>query len=145
MPSRVFDIFQELFELTQDTPCSSIRLRNESMIHIVLNCEESYGMSHIYTISPHRCWWGMLEMKCVGNNYQMLVTVLAILVTNIRLLYSYKNIQKMSPTSTNVITFRHQHHGHLQNVSFEHTTAFTISSSQSLLWSDVVRDSRNRI
>ena len=38
----------------------------------------------------HRCWWRMLKTKCVGDNFVMLVTVLAILVTN---------IQKMSPRS----------------------------------------------
>ena len=44
----------------------------------------------------------MLETKCVGINFKMLVTVLAILVTNIHYLFtlaSGTNIQKMSPTS----------------------------------------------
>ena len=44
----------------------------------------------------------MLETKCVGDNYEMLVTVLAILVTNIHYLFtlaSGTNIPKMSPTS----------------------------------------------
>ena len=40
----------------------------------------------------------MLETKCVGDNYKMLVTVLAILVTNIHYLLG-TNIEKMSPTS----------------------------------------------
>ena len=31
----------------------------------------------------HRCWWRMLETKCVGENFKMLVTILAILVTKI--------------------------------------------------------------
>ena len=31
----------------------------------------------------HRCWWRMLETKCVGDNYKRLVTVLALLITNI--------------------------------------------------------------
>ena len=31
----------------------------------------------------HRCWWRMLETKRVGDNFKILVTVLAILVTNI--------------------------------------------------------------
>ena len=56
----------------------------------------------------HRCWWRMLETKCVGDNYKMLVTVLAILVTNIHYLFrlaSGTNIPKMPPTST----FSHQH------------------------------------
>ena len=46
----------------------------------------------------------MLETKCVGDNYKMLVTVSAILVTKIHYLFTYfsgVNIQKMSPTSLN--------------------------------------------
>ena len=31
----------------------------------------------------HRCWWRMLETKCVGDNFEMLVTVFAVFVTNI--------------------------------------------------------------
>ena len=31
----------------------------------------------------HRCWRRMLEKKCVGDNFEMLVTVLAVFVTNI--------------------------------------------------------------
>ena len=49
----------------------------------------------------------MWETKCVGDNINMLVTVLAILVTKIHYLFtsaSRTNIQKMSSTSTN----RHQ-------------------------------------
>ena len=30
-------------------------------------------------VSWRRCWWRMLEMKCVGGNYEMLVTVSALL------------------------------------------------------------------
>ena len=44
----------------------------------------------------------MLETKCVGDNFKMLVTVLAILVTNILYLLALAsgiNIQKMSPRS----------------------------------------------
>ena len=29
-----------------------------------------------------RCWWRLLKTKCVGDNFKMLLTVLAILVTN---------------------------------------------------------------
>jgi len=35
----------------------------------------------------HRCWWRMLETKCVGDNLEMLVTVLAIFVSNILFLW----------------------------------------------------------
>ena len=31
----------------------------------------------------HRCWWRMFETKCVIDNFEMLVTVLAVFVTNI--------------------------------------------------------------
>ena len=34
-----------------------------------------------------RCWWQMLKTKCVGESLKMLVTVLAILVTNIHYLF----------------------------------------------------------
>ena len=50
----------------------------------------------------HRCWWRMLETKCVGDNLMMLVTVLAISVTKILYLLTLAagtNIQKMSPRS----------------------------------------------
>ena len=46
----------------------------------------------------------MLDTKCVGDKYKMLVTVLAILVTHIYYLFTLEsgtNIQKMSPTSKN--------------------------------------------
>ena len=44
----------------------------------------------------------MLETKCVGDNYKMLLTLLAISVTNIRYLLTLSsgtNIQEMSSTS----------------------------------------------
>ena len=56
----------------------------------------------------HRCWWRMLETKCVGNNYEMLVTVFAIMVTIIQYLFTLAlgtSIKKVSPTSK----FCHQH------------------------------------
>ena len=31
----------------------------------------------------HICWWRMLETKCVADNFELMVTVLAILVINI--------------------------------------------------------------
>ena len=59
-------------------------------------------------IRLHRCWRRMLETKYVGDNFEMLVTVLAHFVTNILfllLLASGTNIEKMSPISK----FCHQH------------------------------------
>ena len=50
----------------------------------------------------HRCWCRMLVTKCVGDNFKMLVTVLAISVTNILYLLTVAlgtNMQKMSPRS----------------------------------------------
>ena len=50
----------------------------------------------------------MLETKCIDDNHKMLVTVLAILITNIHYLFTLAsgiNIPKMSPTSK----FCHQH------------------------------------
>ena len=37
----------------------------------------------IRTLGLHRSWWRMLETKCVDDNFEMLVTVLAVFVTNI--------------------------------------------------------------
>ena len=45
----------------------------------------------------HRCWWRMLETKCVDDNLKMWGTVLAIFVTNIH----YLVMSSKSPTSTN--------------------------------------------
>jgi len=66
----------------------------------------------------------MLETKCVGDNFKMLVTVLAILVTNIHYFYALGSdiiIQKKSPTSkfsnqhpeavTNFLSFYVSHNG----------------------------------
>ena len=55
-----------------------------------------------WEIRLRRCWWRMLETNCIGDNFEMLVTVLTVLVTNIlnRLkLASGTIIQKMSPIS----------------------------------------------
>ena len=70
----------------------------------------------------HRCWWHMLETKCVGDNFEMLLTVLAIMVTNINYLFtlalgtnikkihqhrnSVTNIQKSSP----ILGYQHDCH-----------------------------------
>ena len=49
------------------------------------------------TLKLHRCWWRMLETKCVGENHKILVTVRN----------SVTNSQKSSPTLS------HQYHCHL--------------------------------
>ena len=52
----------------------------------------------------HRCWWRMLETKCVGDNLEMLVTVSGAFVTNILYLLAYAsgtNIEVLSLTSKN--------------------------------------------
>ena len=62
----------------------------------------------------------MLETKCVGDNIKMLVTVLAILVTNIHYLFilaSGTDIQKMSPRSK----FCHQHPKIVSNFNLSRT------------------------
>ena len=56
----------------------------------------------------HRFWWRMLETKYVGDNFEMLVTVLADFDTNIFYILpvaSGINIQKKSPISK----FCHKH------------------------------------
>ena len=72
-------------------------------------------MSSIRTINTcslfryrlHRCWWRMLETKCVDDNSEMLVTAYAFFVTNILYLSlaSGTNNQKMSIISK----FYHNH------------------------------------
>ena len=57
------------------------------------------GLNHIISGRLHRCWWRMLETKCVGDNFKMLVMIL---VTNILYLLKWASgtiIQKMSPRS----------------------------------------------
>ena len=47
----------------------------------------------------HRCWWRMLETKCIGDNFEMLVTVLAIFENNRP--KDVTNIEILSLTSKN--------------------------------------------
>ena len=47
----------------------------------------------LYMVSPiNRCWWQILEIKSVGDKFEMLVTESIILMSG-------NDIQKMSPTS----------------------------------------------
>ena len=84
-------------------------------------------------IRLHRCWWRMLETKYVGDNFEMLVTVLAVFVTNILYIlalvqpsttkrcHQYRNSvtknQKFAEIKWPTLTF-HQHlpHQHHQNL-----------------------------
>ena len=55
----------------------------------------------------NRCWWQMLETKRVGDNFKMLVTVLAISVINIL----YLLILALGTSNVGPISRRcHQHH-----------------------------------
>ena len=75
----------------------------------------------------------MLQTKCVGDDFKMLLTVLPTLITNILYLFSKKFLHKrQAPTfkrcrqHRNSITsihkssptLRHQHHGH-QNITWD--------------------------
>ena len=112
------------FQITQR--CILIQLHSESgsktriritrskiaIFRWILNYSKSISMLY-------RCWWRMLESKCVGDNYKILVTVFVILGSNIHyfLLWrrpptferchqyriSVSNIHKSSPTLS------HQH------------------------------------
>ena len=56
----------------------------------------------------HRCWWRILKTTGVGDNFEMLVTVLTILVTNISYFWTWASgtkIQKLLLSSK----FCHQH------------------------------------
>ena len=48
----------------------------------------------------HRCWWWMFETECVGDNYKMLVTVLAILVTKIHYLHGLPSLNSIALGAT---------------------------------------------
>ena len=67
----------------------------------------------------------MLETECVGDNYKILVTVLAIFITNIHYFFALQvasgtNIQRMSPTSKFCSpTLSHTHHD-VTNITFTH-------------------------
>ena len=53
----------------------------------------------------------MLETKCLSDNFEMLVTALTIVISNVRYLFTLTagtNIQKMSPTSKFCHRHRHQ-------------------------------------
>ena len=58
----------------------------------------------------HRCWWQMLKTKCVDDSFMMLVTVLAILVTNILYLLT---IAVGTNANSKIVTVSDQH----QNVN----------------------------
>ena len=80
------------------TQCSVVNLQCD-----VTDIETEAGFKRL-----HQCWWRMLETKCVGDNFEMLVTVLAVFVTIILYLLtltSGTNNQKMSPISK----FCHSH------------------------------------
>ena len=55
-----------------------------------------------WSIGLNRCWWRMLETKCVGDTFEMLAAVLAVFVTNILYHLTWAsgiNNQKISPVS----------------------------------------------
>ena len=45
----------------------------------------------------HRCWWRMLEMKCVDDNFEMLVEALTVFVTNILYLLTLASGTELVP------------------------------------------------
>ena len=75
---------------------------SEDTITSLIEFDNVLGMDYRWL---HRCRWRMLETKCVGDNYKMLVTVLTTLVTNIHYLLTLASGTKditnitVSPTS----------------------------------------------
>ena len=64
------------------------------------NC--SLFLGHVLHKGLHRCWWRMLETKCVGDYFKILVTVLAISVTTNLYLWALSARSKfLSPTFSN--------------------------------------------
>ena len=59
-----------------------------------------------------RCWWRILETKCVGDNYNMLVTVWSPTSTCHQHTVTYGYIPESSPTSS------HQHLCYPENLNF---------------------------
>jgi len=76
----------------------------EEIQYVYKNTETEVNFSQVTSLARgrHRYWWRMLVTKWVGYQFKMLVTVWAILVTNILYLLTWAsgtNIQKMSPRS----------------------------------------------
>ena len=97
--AAVEDTFEE-FERNRDIPGKiesyKIQAQIQNSIPVILR-----SVPILQPLWLHRCWWRMLETKRVNDNYKMVVTVLAILVTDIHYIFtlaSVTNIQKMSPT-----------------------------------------------
>ena len=66
-----------------------------------INCDE---FAKVWSKELHRCWWRMLETKCVGDNYNMLVTILAILITDIHYLFTLAVGNQHRTSVTNIQT-----------------------------------------
>ena len=79
-----------------------------------------YSHQHLQ-IELHRCWLRMLVTQCVGGNFEIWVTVLAVFVISILFLLTWvssTNIQKMSPISL----FYHQDQKIVNNVKSQAPT-----------------------
>ena len=68
----------------------------------------------VSSLQLHQCWWRMLETNCVGDNFRILVTVLAILITNIHFLLGLASSKPSVKSSTSQC---HQHHCHNHTLS----------------------------
>ena len=86
------------------------------------------------SVGLDRCWWRMLETKCVGDNFQMLVTVLVTNILYLLTLASGTNIQRCHQDLNSVpnilkltLTVSHNHH----NVTNMTVASFTNDWSSS--------------
>ena len=83
----------------------------------------------------HRCWWQMLETKCVGDNFEMLVTFLAVFVTNILYLLTYDGVnvghqQPKDVTNIEILSLRSKicHQDKVTNIHLSPTSMQPLNS-----------------
>ena len=81
-------------------------------------------------IRLHRYWWRMLETKCVGGNFKMLMTVLAFLITNINFRHQHSQIVTnfKSPTSLSPL------YSHVIHSFFNKTAKLEILYFSNKIW-----------
>ena len=75
-----------------------------------------------FKVRLHRCWWRMLEMKCVGDNFE-------ILVTDLRCYWQFyweyhQNYEKNSVTNIMVLSSisKNCHHHKITNIILSSTS-----------------------
>ena len=100
--------------------CANARPRFPSRLSSVPKLDKIFNTESVWL---HQCWWWMLETKCVGDNFKMLVTALTVFVINILYFLTLAprtNILKMSQISK----FCHQHPKIVTNIKPSTSTRY---------------------